>query len=124
MDFELSIKEVEGKKVINFANNTKDFVEVVLVINGKETKTWKEFSPEIKGHAYPPKLDKPIKKDKKGNPLEFDPDRDEIIAYVFEGEGKYKEEDIEKPAFLRHKMVDKIIFKRTSNEPIKVIKLE
>ena len=123
MDFELSIKNLDGKKIINFANNIKDFIEVIFTIDDKEVKEGKEISEETKGYAYTPKLEKPVKKMKDNSPLQFNLNGGEVIAYIFEGEGKYKDEDIEKPTFLRNKLVDKISFKRKSNKPIKILKV-
>jgi len=124
MEFEISIKNLDGKKVINFANNTKNFVEVVFAIDGREVKNGEKISEDTKGYAYPPKLEKTVKKMKDGSSLQFSPHGGEVIAYIFEGDGKYKDEDIEKPAFLKHKLVDRIIFKRTNDEPIKIIKIK
>lgn len=121
--FELSIKNLEGQKVIDFANNTKDFVEVVFTIDGKEVKEGKDPSSRIKGYGYPPKLQKPVKKMKDGTPLRFSPNGGEVMAYIFAGSGSYKDEDMDKPTFLRHQMVDKVTFKRTSNEPVQVLKV-
>jgi len=115
---------LEGKKTINFANNSKDFVEVIFTIDGKEVKEGKDLSLETKGYAYPPKLEKPVKKTKKGLPLEFSLRGGEVAAYIFAGQGNYKNEDIDKPAFLRHKLVDKVIFKRTSDQPIEILKIK
>jgi hypothetical protein len=122
--FNLSIATLEGKKVINFANNSKDFIEVIFTIDGKEVKEGKDLSSEIKGYAYPPKLEKPVKKTKAGNPLQFSPRGGDVVAYIFAGQGSYKNEDIDKPAFLRHKLVDKVSFKRTSDRPIEILKIK
>lgn len=123
MSYNLSIINLEGQKVINFANNSKDFVEVVFTIDGKEVKEGKELTKNTKGYAYPPKLEKPVKKTKLGLPLQFNSHGGEVVAYIFAGEGKYKEEDIDKPTFLRHKLVDKIKFKRTGDQPVGVLKV-
>lgn len=120
--FIISIVNIEGKCAINFANNSKNFVEVVFTIDGKEVKYGKTFDEKIKGYAYPPKLEKLVKKMKDGTPLHFNPHGGEVVAYIFAGEGKYKDEDIDKPTFLRHKLVDKISFKRTGDKPIEIIK--
>lgn len=124
MSYELSVVNLDGKKVINFANRGKDFVEVVFTIDGKEVKEGKDWSPETKGYAYPPKLEKPVKKMKDGSPLRFSSRGGEVAAYIFVGDGQYKDEDVVKPAFLRHKLVDKIRFKRKSNQPDVVLKVE
>ena len=124
MPFNLSVISLEGKKVINFANNSKEFVEVIFTIDGKETKEGKDLTQNKKGYAYPPKLEKPVKKTKAGTPLVFNPRGGEIIAYIFAGQGNYKDEDIDKPAFLRHKLVDKVSFKRSSDQPVEILKIK
>mgnify|MGYP001579996166 CR=1 FL=1 len=122
--FTISIINIEGRQAINFANNSKDFVEVIATIDGKEVKEGNIPNEKTKGYAYPPKLEKPIKKMKNGTSLIFSPRGGEVAAYIFAGEGKYKDEDIDKPTFLRHKLVDKISFKRTSDKPIEIIKIK
>ena len=122
--FNLSVTTLDNRKVINFANNSKDFIEVIFTIDGKEAKEGKELTQDTKGYAYPPKLEKPVKKTKAGTPLQFNPRGGEVVAYIFAGQGNYKDEDIDKPAFLRHKLVDKIKFKRTSDQPIEVLKIK
>ncbi len=119
--FDLSTKTIEGQKVIDFANNSKDFAEVVFTIDGIEVKEGRPFSSEIKGYGYPPKLHKPVKKMKDGSMLPF-AKHGEVVAYVYAGTGGYKEEDIDKPTFLRHQLVEKISFKRSSDEPTQVLK--
>ena len=118
--FRLNIKEVEGKQVINFANDSADFVEVVFTIDGKEVKEGKVPDQSTRGYGYPPKLEKPVKKMKNGLILSIARNAT-IQAFIFPGVGSYKEEDIEKPAFLRHKLVDKFSFRRTADEPIAVL---
>lgn len=122
-NFKFEIKELNGKKVINFTNNSTDFVEVVFTVDGREVKEGKFPNENTKGYAYPPKLEKPVRKMKDGAPLKFNPMGGKVYAYIFAGTGSYKEEDIEKPAFLRHKLVDKIKFKRTSNTPIEILEI-
>ena len=122
--FNLSVTTLDNRKVINFANNSKDFIEVIFTIDGKEAKEGKELTQDTKGYAYPPKLEKPVKKTKAGTPLQFNPRGGEVVAYIFAGQGNYKDEDIDKPAFLRHKLVFKIKFKRTSDQPIEVLKIK
>ena len=124
MSFDLSIITIDDKKAINFANNSKDFVEVIFTIDGKEVKEGQTLSPETKGYAYPPKLEKPVKKNKAGESLKFNPHGGEVVAYIYAGQGSYKDADINKPAFLRHQMVDKINFKRTGGAPIEVLRVK
>jgi flagellar hook assembly protein FlgD len=52
-NFKFEIKEAEGKKVINFANNSADFVEVVFTIDGREVKDGKIPNENTRGYAYP-----------------------------------------------------------------------
>lgn len=121
--FSLSVTNLDGQKVINFANQSQQFVEVVFTIDNKEVKNGYEFSPEIRGYAYPPKLEKPVRKMKNGQPLKFK--KDGIInAYIFAGQGEYKEEDLDKPAFLRNRLVSSIKFKRTNNQPIETLEIK
>ncbi|KKP36583.1 MAG: hypothetical protein UR23_C0016G0008 [Candidatus Roizmanbacteria bacterium GW2011_GWA2_32_13] len=122
--FTISVIDIEGKQAINFANNSKNFVEVVFTIDGKEVKEGKTPDETTKGYGYPPKLEKPVKKKKDGTSLIFNPRGGEVVAYIFAGEGKYKNEDMDKPTFLRHKLVDKVSFKRTSDQPTEIIKIK
>ena len=118
--FRLNIKEVEGKQVINFANDSTEFVEVIFMVDGKEVREGKVPDQSTRGYGYPPKLEKPVKKMKNGMPLEIHHNAT-VQAFIFPGVGSYKEEDIEKPAFLRHKLVDRFSFRRISDEPIAVL---
>ena len=119
--FELSVVEREGETIIHFANRSNDFVEVIFTIDGKEVKEGGKVTASTKGYAYPPKLEKPVKKMKNGIPLPFGNYGGEVAAYIFSGQGEYKREDLEKPAFLRSRLVDKVKFKRTSDQPVQVI---
>ena len=123
MNYKLSIESLEGRKVINFANNSNDFVEVIFTIDDKEVKRGKNISLSTKGYAYPPKLEKTVKKMEDGSFLPFNDNGGEVLAYIFAGHGRYKDEDIEKPAFARHQLVSKVKFKRSSNEPIEILKV-
>lgn len=126
--FSLKIEKQDNRQVIIFTNNSSEFVEVIFTIDGRETKEGKVYNgrqaDKVKGYAYPPKLKKAVKKDKKGRPLIFNPAGGEVKAYIFAGQGSYLEEDLEKPTFLRHKLVSKIKFKRSGNEPICVLAAE
>ncbi len=48
---------------------------------------------------------------------------DVVKAFVFVGVGSYKDADLEKPAFLRHKLIDRFRFKRSSDEPVEVLEV-
>lgn len=122
--YHLSIQEQDGREMIFFANNTDDFVEVVVTVNGKETKKGQELSEKTRGYAYTPGLRKFIKKRDDGTPIEINSETDEIVAYIFSGKGKYKDEDLDKPTLFRNKLVDSVKFKRNSNEPVQVIKIK
>lgn len=118
--FELTVQTIGDQRVIDFANHSKDFVEVVFTIDGQETKTGETYNPSIKGYAYPPKLHKLIKGMADGSPLPFSEHGGEVAAYIFAGIGQYKPEDIDKPPLLRQK----ISFKRLNDDPATVIKLK
>lgn len=120
--FRLDVKEFEGQRVINFANNSSGFVEVIFTVNGKEVKEGKVPDRSTRGYGYPPKLEKPVRKMKDGSPLRIDRHAN-VMAYVFQGNGSYKNEDLEKPTFLRHKLVDRFSFRRTTDEPIAILKM-
>ena len=121
--YNFEIKELNGRKVINFANNSADFVEVIFTIDGMEVKEGKPPDEKTRGYAYPPKLEKPVKKMKDETPLRFNPHGGKVQAYIFAGTGSYKDEDLEKPTFLRHKLVNKISFRRISDEPMQVLEI-
>lgn len=121
--FYLSIIKIDGNRAINFVNNSKNFVEVIFTIDGREVKEGKNPDEKTKGYAYPPKLEKPVKKMKNGSILPFNREGGEVAAYIFAGEGRYANEDMDKPAFLRHKLVDKIKFRRISQSPVEILRV-
>lgn len=124
-DFKLSIKELDGAKVINFANHSTDFVEVIFTIDDKEVKFGSDYTPEQRGYAYPPKLEKEVKKMKDGSLLSFRWLRSgEVKAYIFRGMGTYYEKDIDKPTFLRHRLVKSVKFKRKDKQPFEILTLK
>jgi hypothetical protein len=83
-EFKLMIKEIDGIKVINFANNSDKFIEVIFTIDNKDVKFGFEYNSELKGYAYPPKLEKEVKRMKDDSPLPFRWLRSgEVKAYVF-----------------------------------------
>lgn len=122
--FSISIIKIDDNKAINFTNNSKDFVEVIFTIDGKEVREGKDPNEKTKGYSYPPKLEKPVKKMKDGSILPFNRNGGDVVAYIFAGDGRYVDEDIDKPAFLRHKLVDKIKFHRTSQTPIEILRIK
>lgn len=123
--FKLAIKEIDGVKVIDFANNSDKFVEVVFTIDNKDVKFGFEYRPELKGYAYPPKLEKEVKKMKDGSLLPFRWLRSgEVKAYIFRGNGSYHDRDIDKPTFLRHRLVKSIRFKRTDTQPHEILAIK
>ncbi len=121
-DFKLNIIDIDNQKAINFANNSQDFVEVIFAIDGYEAREGKILTAKTKGYCYPPKLEKPVKKMESGERLSFRPSGGEVVAYIFAGVGKYKDEDLDKPTFLRHQLVSRVKFKRTSSEPVAILK--
>jgi len=123
--FKLNIKEIDGVRVINFKNNTENFVEVIFAIDGKEVKNGLPYSPELKGYAYPPRLEKEVKRMKNGKLLPFRLLRSgKLTAHIFRGTGSYYDEDLDKPTFLRHRLVKSIKFKRVDQEPYEVMEVE
>ena len=123
--FKLSIKELDGARVINFMNNSDDFVEVIFTIDDKEVKYGHNYNPDLKGYAYPPKLEKAVKKMKDGTQLPFKWLRSgEIKAYIFTGKGTYYDRDIDNPTFLRHRLVKSIKFKRTDVTPCEILSIK
>ena len=42
-------------------------------------------------------------------------------AYVYRGKGAYYDADIDKPAFLRHRLVKSIRFRRTDTAPCQIL---
>lgn len=119
----LTIKQYEDGQFIHFHNMTNEFVEVMFTVNGRDVRKNQIPSSAIRGYGFAPKLDKSVRKRKDGTlvPLRKG---DEIQAFVFSGVGSYKEEDMEKPTFLRHKLVDRFRFKRSSDEPVEVLEMK
>lgn len=134
INFELKTINDGGTQVLDFANNTPNFVEVVVNIDGKE----------IRGYCYPPHHHKPIRKMRDGSRLPFSKSG-RVRAYVYAGIGQYKEEEVdyEVPPFIRFKLNQdrfkqegintdslirqrlnrKVTFRRSSNNPIEVLEI-
>jgi len=124
IQYKLDITQKDQNKKIDFANNTNEFVEVVFVIDNKEVKNGQVYSHETRGYCFPPGYNKDIKTMKNGEPLPFGK-KGTVKAYIFEGEGKYKERDYSVPAFISRKMDGrKAIFKRLANTPTQVLEMQ
>lgn len=121
--YTLSTKKYEEGAYIHFHNHTNSFVEVVFVINGREMRENTIPSKKTRGYGFAPKLDKFVRKRKDGSlvPLR---NGDVVQAFVYAGTGSYKESDIDKPAFLRHRLIDKFSFSRLSDEPVEVLEIK
>jgi hypothetical protein len=128
-NFQLSVLEDGGKKVVDFSNNTNSFVEVVLDIDGRI----------IKGYCYPPFHHKPIRRARNGEALPFSKSG-HIRAFVFSGVGQFKDDtDYEVPPWIRRKLYQnghidtdriiqentkrKVTFRRTSSHPVEVLEI-
>ena len=120
----LSIIGENGRKMINFANHSQNFVEVIFTIDGKEVKDGRVPDNTTRGYGYPPKLEKPIQKMKDGRPLQLPIHGGKVQAKIFQGVGSYKDEDLDKPTFMRHELVSKFSFRRTSDQPIDVLDVQ
>lgn len=119
----LTTKHYEDGKFIHFHNTQNAFVEVIFVINDREIRENQLFNTISRGYGFAPKLDKSVRKNKNGSLIPVQKG-DVVKAFIFSGVGSYKEEDIEKPAFLRHKLIEKFHFRRLSNEPVEVLEMK
>lgn len=122
--YQLSILEENDKKIINFANNSPDFIEMLFLIDGREAKDGKFPDNSTRGNGYPPKLEKLVKKMRDGTPLRLSTFGGKVQAKVYPGVGSYKDEDLDKPTFMRHELVDKFTFRRVSDQPIAVLEVQ
>jgi hypothetical protein len=134
-NFNLKVLDDRGKRVIDFANNTPNFVEVMLNIDGQV----------VRGYCYPPYHHKPIRTVRGGGSLPLS-EHGQIQAFVFAGIGQYKKinnDELSVPPFirfylnqdkfrqegsdmdsvLRQKLAQKVIFHRTSQTPIEIINI-
>lgn len=132
--FELKVATENNQKVVDFANNTPNFVEVVLNIDGNL----------VKGYCYPPFHHKPIRRQRTGEALPLG-EHGRIQAYVYSGIGQYKSGDVDYdiPPIIRFKLNQdrfkkirlttdnllqrranqKVSFKRLSNNPVEVLEI-
>ncbi|MDP3298198.1 MAG: hypothetical protein Q8N09_11550 [Thermodesulfovibrionia bacterium] len=120
----LSIINEKDQKMINFVNNSPDFIEVIFMIDGREVKEGEMPNNTTRGYGYPPKLEKQVRKMKDGTPIKLPTHRGKVQAMIFQGIGSYKDKDLDKPTFIRHKLVDRFSFRRTSNKPIAVLEVK
>ncbi|MEX1112169.1 MAG: hypothetical protein WEC84_01790 [Candidatus Andersenbacteria bacterium] len=119
--FTLKLIGENDEKTVFFANNTDDFVEVVLAIDGQEIKTGQMVSPHTRGYCYPPRYQRAIAKMKTGEPLPFK-SAGIIRATVFAGSALRKEEELDVPAFIWKKLPKKTVrFTRDGSQPIAVL---
>lgn len=110
------------KKKLVFRNSLPKFVELLIDVNGIDARFGKPFTLSRRGYAIPPEMEKNISKLKDGTSLPFK-NNGTISAYIFDGSVRYRDEDIDLPAFLRSKVVRKVRFSRSSDKPIEVLKL-
>lgn len=142
-NFHLGLLEDNGKRVVDFTNNTGNFVEVVLEIDGQV----------VKGYCYPPFHHKPIRRLRSGESLPF-ARSGRVRAYVYAGTGSYSQAnacrgnyksnykdnvDDELPPFIRRKLNHqenfntdqilqerlkrKVTFHRTNSNPIQILEV-
>jgi len=115
--YELEVIQDETGKAIEFKNNSQDYVEVVFLIDGKETKYGKTVTPGYRGYGFEPESRRTLTKMKDGKPLYFGASGT-VTALVYAGEGRLKDETLETPTFIRRRLGAKISFKRYSDIPI------
>jgi len=121
-DFKLEVRKSDNGEYIYFANLTKKFVEVMITLDGMEIMHGLKPEQCIRGFGFTPGLEKNITKMQDGRPLKFHVIRGGTVkAFIFAGVGKYKDADLDKPTFLRHRLVKKFSFHRTSDSPIAVL---
>lgn len=127
--YKLEITHEEGQPTIHFSNNTKQFVEVVFTIDGKDVKYGKELVDRPRGYGYPPLYRKNIKRMARGIRIT---EQSAIKAYIYEGEGKYQEVtqkvDFDIPPFIRRRLGEsfipqgkKLLFRRLGRTPQAVL---
>lgn len=116
--FRMEVTEQDGKKGVFLANDSHDFVEVILMIDDCDVREGKRYSPLLRGYCFPPRFEKTIFAMKNGVPLPFSK-QGTVTVYVFDGEGSYKAEmtDIDVPTFVRRKFAKKVSFARTGSTP-------
>ncbi|MBU1130676.1 hypothetical protein KJ840_00900 [Patescibacteria group bacterium] len=108
--YKFEIIKTSQDESVYFGNLSDKFVEVVITADGKDIKTGKKITAQTKGYCYPQGYSKAIKtKLSKGI---------KVVAYVYEGVGREKPVDFNRPAILRKGEPQKAYFKRTSVESV------
>ena|GEM_PF-1422363 len=116
--FTLKVVAENGEKKVFFANNTDQFVEVLIDIDGKDARKGQMVSLNTRGYCYPPRYQRAIAKMKSGQALPFQ-SAGTIRATIFSGSALRKEEELDVPAFIWKKMPKKSVrFTRDSSQPI------
>lgn len=93
-NYQIKVIKENNRQLVDFANNTPNFVEVVLEIDGQL----------IKGYCYPPYHHKPIRRMRDGRSLPFSTSGT-IRAFVYQGSANYIErDDSDVPAFIHFKI--------------------
>ena len=114
-EYYINIIKQNGIQKIDIVNNTSNFVEVVLAIDGKDIKHGQTVTQDTRGYCFPPGHQKAIEKTPDLKVLPFKR-KGKVSAYIFQGKGEYKESDLEIPAFLRKKLGQKALFTRSKSE--------
>ena len=115
--FKLEIRTKKNKKIINFENNSKEFVEVVFTIDDKDTRFGRKFNNKIGGFPYPPTFKSPIAKMSNGADLFFE--KSGIVkAYIYPTYAEYPDTTSNE----NEELPEDLIFLRGSNDPIFILK--
>lgn len=115
--YKLRVTDNNGEKAVFFANNTNDFVEVLLEIDGRELRFGEPVQLSTRGYCYPPHYEKAVAKLKNGQQLPFNASGT-VKATVFSGQAYRKEEELDYPAFIWRKLPKKKVrFTRDNNQP-------
>jgi len=115
--YELQIIQEGACRAIELKNNTNDYVEVVFLIDGKETKYGRVPESKYRGYGFEPESRRTLTKMKDGGSLPFGASGT-VTALLYAGEGRLKDEILETPTFIRRRLGTKISFKRYSDKPV------
>lgn len=122
-NFSLEVAISNNQPQILFANNSKDFVEVIFSSEGKELKTGQPTSAHTRGYCYPPGHSKAITKLKNGSILPLD-QTGKVKAEIFAGQALRKADELDVPTFIWRKMQKKTVtFQRDSDVPMTVLEV-